>query len=512
MASSAGLGADATYLRLIDLAQATGDRYLVVGMRHLSHNARLDKNFYIASRTSNVGRAAFRALGLPSDGITVRQALERVLAYAGSRAGDGYEEFAGALTRYLGSAALNLSSGEIDAAIAAAAGGPDDRSPYTAWGREAFNQRQGAIQRWVKAQPGATPTLLALERALRHHGWHAADCIPFAVHGSSAYPTSQGQPARAAKEAVLAGLLPRDCFNGWPSDEGQRTTTGEQAYACLLELRAGGVPDDLLTPYFESWAFVLAPDEASKEGAQGGNAGGVPYRPQERQAVPQGREQVFLRNPDLIDRGTVAHMDTQDSLAELVRSRGHNPLSPSSSDPQFDLAWREGLSVFVCEIKSLTAENEISQLRLGLGQILSYMYKLDWRGANEVKGVLAVEREPIDADWLTICASHGVTLTWAPEFPGLFLPSSPAEPETRASNDDHADEKPRNLHYRVFPYMDHFLQYANERGPESSPWIVRDRSTSLRNERQGRGRALLRRWAPGPWEDVTKGSRQDNHG
>lgn len=512
MASITGLGADSTFLRLIDLAQATGDRSLVVGMRHLSHNACLDEYFTLADRTSSIdGRAAFRALGLPRDGITVRQALERALAYAASRSGSGYEEFAGALSRYLGSA-LDSPSGELGAAITDAGGGADDRSPYTTWGREAFNQRQGAIQRWVKSHAGDTPMLLALERALRHHGWHSADCIPLAVHDRSAYPTSRGQPARAAKEAVLAGLIPRECFNGWPSDDGQRTTTGEQAYACLSELRAGGVPVELLAPYFESWALVLATDEAGKEGAQRRNAGGVPYRPQVRQAAPQDEEQVFLWNPDLIDRGTVAHMDTQDSLAELVRSRGHAPLSPSSSDPQFDLAWLEGPSAFVCEVKSLTAENEVSQLRLGLGQTLAYMYKLNWRAANEVRGVLAVEREPVDADWLSICASHGVTLTWAPEFPGLFTPSSPTGPETGVSSDDPVEDEPRNLHHRVFPYMDHFLQYANERGPGDSPWIVRDRSTSLRNERQGRGRALFRRWSPGAWEHVKESWRRDSDG
>jgi hypothetical protein len=52
--------------------------------------------------------------------------------------------------------------------------------------------------------------------------------------------------------------------------------------------------------------------------------------------------------------------------------------------------------------------------------------------------------------------------------------------------------------------MDELVQYATERGdtlsdPEARPWIVRDRSTALRNERQGRGRALVRVWIPSDW-------------
>lgn len=157
-----------------------------------------------------------------------------------------------------------------------------------------------------------------------------------------------------------------------------------------------------------------------EEGEWAGNVGGVAYRPQERQASPHDEALVFSRDPDLIDRGTVAHMDIQDSLADVVSSHGLAPLSPLGDDPQFDLAWRDGPAVVVCEVKSLTAENEISQLRLGLGQVLSYLYKLNWRDVHEVRGVLAVEREPTDSDWIDICADHGVTLTWAPDFPRLF--------------------------------------------------------------------------------------------
>ena len=65
------------------------------------------------------------------------------------------------------------------------------------------------------------------------------------------------------------------------------------------------------------------------------------------------------------------------------------------------------------------------------------------------------------------------------------------------------------FHHRLYPYMDHFVQYANETAdettdPDSPPWIVRERSTALRNERTGRGRTLVRTWVPSDWEYVNE--------
>jgi hypothetical protein len=58
--------------------------------------------------------------------------------------------------------------------------------------------------------------------------------------------------------------------------------------------------------------------------------------------------------------------------------------------------------------------------------------------------------------------------------------------------------------------MDELVQYATEisdevADPEAKPpWIVRDRSTALRNERQGRGRALVRTLIPTDWVYVNE--------
>ena len=76
-----------------------------------------------------------------------------------------------------------------------------------------------------------------------------------------------------------------------------------------------------------------------------------------------------------------------------------------------------------------------------------------------------------------------------------------------ADEEPEGKQPPRSLHHRIYPYMDEMVQYATERAddladPEARPWIVRDRSTALRNERQGRGKALVRVWVPSDWEYV----------
>ena len=147
--------------------------------------------------------------------------------------------------------------------------------------------------------------------------------------------------------------------------------------------------------------------------------GGSNYRSPARQEAVE-RRRVFEVDPDLVDRGTAVHMDVQDELAEAVRSAGAEPRSPAPHDPQFDVAWQIGDSAFVAEVKSLTEENEDRQLRLGLGQVLSYAFLLDWPGANDVQPVLAVERPPTSEYWGGLCKEYGVILTWPDEFKDLF--------------------------------------------------------------------------------------------
>ena len=146
---------------------------------------------------------------------------------------------------------------------------------------------------------------------------------------------------------------------------------------------------------------------------------GQPYKAPPRDVNPRSKLRVFNVDPDAIDRGTNAHKEIQDNLANAVSHRGWQPLSPSNSDPLFDIAWIAGEAAWIVEVKSLTEANEDRQLRLGLGQVLSYAHLVNW-DVDENRPVLAVERKPSSPYWTDLCMSHGVALTWPDVFDKLL--------------------------------------------------------------------------------------------
>lgn len=114
------------------------------------------------------------------------------------------------------------------------------------------------------------------------------------------------------------------------------------------------------------------------------------------------------------------HARTQNALAGLLRSRGLRPRSAKPGEPQFDIAWVNGPTLFVAEVKSLTKRNEEQQLRLGLGQVLRYRNLLS-TPRQQVRAVLAGERRPSDPRWTTLCDEYDVCLVWPPAFDDLRL-------------------------------------------------------------------------------------------
>lgn len=118
----------------------------------------------------------------------------------------------------------------------------------------------------------------------------------------------------------------------------------------------------------------------------------------------------FAVDPDIVDRSLQMHAFTQNLLAEWIQSDGLIPESPSMGAPAFDLAWRGRARSFVAEVKSLSSQNEVGQLRLGIGQVLDYAEQLGWNP------VLAVERRPTSDRWLQLCRRIGVTLLWPARF------------------------------------------------------------------------------------------------
>jgi hypothetical protein len=135
------------------------------------------------------------------------------------------------------------------------------------------------------------------------------------------------------------------------------------------------------------------------------------------------RERKFTYNAEEAERGAQAHNDTQDALAAFLRARGLVPRLPAPSEPQFDLAWMVGETVFIAEIKSTTEGNEEDQLRLGLGQVLRY-WDLIADESTRVVAVLVPEGEPRARRWRELCERLGVRLAWPGEFERVFAPAS----------------------------------------------------------------------------------------
>ena len=134
------------------------------------------------------------------------------------------------------------------------------------------------------------------------------------------------------------------------------------------------------------------------------------------ESVPIVKIDVYEVDPSVVERGLQGHRRTQNALANWVRQRGLHPRRPGPTSPAlYDLAWKDGHTLYVCEVKSVTEMNEEKQLRLGLGQVLRYRHLLQRSGVTVVP-VLVPERAPKDPTWNDLCRALGVRLSW----PGAF--------------------------------------------------------------------------------------------
>jgi hypothetical protein len=163
---------------------------------------------------------------------------------------------------------------------------------------------------------------------------------------------------------------------------------------------------------------TFTPDRTTIETAPEHQDVGGAYRPADEEASAAVRD-PFSVDPALVERACRGHAATQNALATFLQQRGIAPLSPSSTEVNFDLAWRRAPRFFVAEVKSCTNANIEKQLRLGLGQVLRYRSMLEDALGARVVAVLALEAPLADASWRRLCNGLGVCLVAAPEFEGL---------------------------------------------------------------------------------------------
>jgi hypothetical protein len=144
----------------------------------------------------------------------------------------------------------------------------------------------------------------------------------------------------------------------------------------------------------------------------------VPYRPP---TIGQGaRRDPFTIDPETVDRGNRAHADLQNALADAATRAGCTAWS-ADGGPDFDLAWTDAEGdLTLAEVKSLTADNEARQIRLGLGQLLDYAHTLRASGTRVASLVLAVESEPTRTRFSALCRDLGVLLIWPDTLDAAF--------------------------------------------------------------------------------------------
>ena len=124
------------------------------------------------------------------------------------------------------------------------------------------------------------------------------------------------------------------------------------------------------------------------------------------------REAPPIKDPDSAGRGRAAHNRTQNYLANVIRDIGWLARSPAVSEPQYDLAWLANDMLYVCEVKSLTRQNEERQLRMATGQVIRYRQQLTATGHEPCFAVICVEQQPSDLSWDELCEREGIILIW----------------------------------------------------------------------------------------------------
>lgn len=131
----------------------------------------------------------------------------------------------------------------------------------------------------------------------------------------------------------------------------------------------------------------------------------------------------FSQDPDLLDRAHQRHALTQNAVANWLIENSIAPLSPSPSEPPYDIAWQvEGIK-YVCEVKGIIDVNEISQIRLGIGQVLDYAQYLD------AIPVLVVSEKPKMTRMLDVALKARIQMLW-PDALHKFTPNLKGQSQT----------------------------------------------------------------------------------
>ena len=290
---------------------------------------------------------------------------------------------------------------------------------------ELHSQYGGSGQGGISPSRKSTNILVFTDRSVGdQHGYHDR------WEGTTLHYTGEGQHGhqqmikgnRAIRHHIDDGRSLR-VFEGTSSEVsyvGEFALDGSQPWYTNRARETGG------GPYRDVIMFRLVPiGEIKSEGRTISSKTEISsltsvYIPADEEAASQQADVIEI-DPDIIDRGRRGHARTQNIVSEWAKSQGFQPIRPVAGDPAFDVGWWDGDVFNVVEVKSLTEKNEVTQLRLGLGQVLDYSSQLNRAGVTAVP-LLAVERKPTDARWVNVCDDYGVRLVW-PEVLGRSGPT-----------------------------------------------------------------------------------------
>ena len=136
-------------------------------------------------------------------------------------------------------------------------------------------------------------------------------------------------------------------------------------------------------------------------------------RKRRQRKPPRSPRRRLPPDPDRSGRGFVAHEETVDQLHRHIGSS----FREGTPGVNHDGAWEHGRRFCICEVKSVTAKNEVDQLRDGLGQILHNRFKAQEGRREKVKAYLIAEREPSNSSlWADLAAECDVVFTWPERF------------------------------------------------------------------------------------------------
>ena len=120
-------------------------------------------------------------------------------------------------------------------------------------------------------------------------------------------------------------------------------------------------------------------------------------------------------DPSEKDKSTNEHKKLENWMIRKLEKKGIESKDPNDNNIQYDLGWEEDNKIWICEAKS-TINNETEQLRLGIGQILHYLYSSKkYNNEKETNGVLLVSKKPSEEVWNQICEENSICLIWPPE-------------------------------------------------------------------------------------------------